>query len=886
MLNAPEEGWVSRVGRGTLVVTAALVLWLVSGASSVHALRLAAQPVPIGACFGEVATIVGTAGNDQLDGTPGSDVIAALGGDDKIRASAGRDRVCAGAGDDIVSAQAGGDRASGGSGDDQVLGGDGADRLVGGKGTDGCTGGKGVDTIRRCERRPKRTARRELKDAPPMALPDSASLTEDEPAATIAVLANDSDADSGPMLVVSAQGAAHGSTAVSGDGSVVTYSPKPDYCGPDSFAYSLNGGSTTRVSLEVACVEDPARATPDEVTLTEDDPAVSLNPLANDFDVDGGPIAIADVGPSAHGQVTTIDGGPNVTYLPEPDFCGLDSFVYTLLGGSKATVAISVTCVDDAPLAVGDAIDVPQNALPGVADVFSNDTDIDAGPLTILTTSGPAHGTVQTDSEGHSLTYTPDLHYCNDGEPQDTFTYTLNGGSSATVSVTVPCAVQSFSSDLSLSPEFDPAISDYAVRCNDEPLNIEMEVGPGHTARIDDGAESNGLVEAEIPLTAGEEFSVVVSDERGGQKYFVRCLPSDFPPWTYDRLGHPSHRFYVVAPTLGGPHRYVVIFDEQGVPLWWYRVPEVAYDAKVLPTGLVGWTQGQSLVELRDLDGSLVRTLNTVQGLTDIHELQELPSGNFLLMSYPVRKHVDLTAFGGGPDESVIDGLIEEIDPDGNVVWSWNSKDHIGLEETGRWYSIYGAAWKLSGSWDVVHMNAIEPVGEDAVMVSMRHDDAIYKIDKATGAIVWKLGGTETPQSLTVEGDPEGAYPLGGQHDVRLQSDGTITIYDNNTLQAAPPRAVRYEIDEAAGTANFIEQVADPEAPVSECCGSARRSEDGSWLMSWGGRSLVTEFDAEGDRTFRLTFGGTEFSYRAVPVADGLITVEQLRAGMDTMFPH
>ena len=56
--------------------------------------------------------------------------------------------------------------------------------------------------------------------------------------------------------------------------------------------------------------------------------------------------------------------------------------------------------------------------------------------------------------------------------------------------------------------------------------------------------------------------------------------------------------------------------------------------------------------------------------------------------------------------------------------------------------------------------------------------------------------------------------------------------------------------------------------------------------MSWGGRSLVTEFNAAKERTFRLTFAGTVFIYRAVPVPDGVLSASQLRAGMNAMFPR
>ena len=71
--------------------------------------------------------------------------------------------------------------------------------------------------------------------------------------------------------------------------------------------------------------------------------------------------------------------------------------------------------------------------------MLANDTDIDGGPKTIISVTQPAHGTVVITNGGDDLTYKPNDNYCNDGSPLDTFTYTLNGGSVGTVSVTVTC---------------------------------------------------------------------------------------------------------------------------------------------------------------------------------------------------------------------------------------------------------------------------------------------------------------------------------------------------------------------------------------------------------------------------------------------------------------
>ena len=83
----------------------------------------------------------------------------------------------------------------------------------------------------------------------------------------------------------------------------------------------------------------------------------------------------------------------------------------------------------------------------------------------------------------------------------------------------------------------------------------------------------------------------------------------------------------------------------------------------------------------------------------------------------------------------------------------------------------------------------------------------------------------------------------------------------------------------------MVEQVTDPEIPSSFCCGSTRRYGDGSWLMSWGGRPLITEFNSAGERTFRLKVSGG-FSYRAVAAPDGVLSAAALRTGMDSMHPR
>ena len=272
-------------------------------------------------------------------------------------------------------------------------------------------------------------------DDPPVAINDSATANEDSPGTAIDVLANDTDIDNGPKSVASKTNGAHGSVSITGGGTGVSYQPDPDYCGPDSFSYTLNGGSTATVSVSVTCADDFPLAASDSITVAEDGPATPVDVLANDTDIDGGPKTIVSKTNGAHGTVAITGGGTGLTYTPTANYCGPDSFTYTLNGGSVGTVSATVNCDNDSPVAANDSATLAEDASPTSIDVLANDTDVDEGSLTIAGKSNGAHGTVAITGGGSGLTYVPDANYCG----ADSFTYALDGGSTATVSVTITC---------------------------------------------------------------------------------------------------------------------------------------------------------------------------------------------------------------------------------------------------------------------------------------------------------------------------------------------------------------------------------------------------------------------------------------------------------------
>ncbi|MFC1759273.1 Ig-like domain-containing protein, partial [Planctomycetota bacterium] len=212
----------------------------------------------------------------------------------------------------------------------------------------------------------------------PIATNDSATTDEDN-AITVNVLANDSDADGDVISVLSATAGANGTTAVNADGTI-TYTPNADFHGTDSFDYTIddgNGGQATgSVNVTIASVNDAPVATGD-TAATDEDNAVIINVLGNDSDADGDVISVLSATAGANGTAT-VNADGTITYTPNADFHGTDSFAYTISDGNggRATGSVNVTIasVNDAPVATGDTAATDEdNAV--IINVLGNDSD-------------------------------------------------------------------------------------------------------------------------------------------------------------------------------------------------------------------------------------------------------------------------------------------------------------------------------------------------------------------------------------------------------------------------------------------------------------------------------------------------------------------------------
>jgi hypothetical protein len=455
-----------------------------------------------------------------------------------------------------------------------------------------------------------------------------------------------------------------------------------------------------------------------------------------------------------------------------------------------------------------------------------------------------------------------------------------------------------------LRPAFDPDVESYVVSC--EPAaatRVRVAAPTGTAVGIDGAAPRAGTFKVSVDLAPGQRFELEARTPSGVRRHHVRCLPPDFPAFEAELTGRPQAQWYVVTPAFelaGGPgSRYVAIFDRGGVPVWWRDAGVRPGDARLTPNGAITWARvfglGYGVSELgayeeRRLDGSLVRTIQTAGSPTDFHEIEPTGGGGHLLLTYRTREGVDLSPWRGPRDATVLDAEVQALNAAGNLAWSWNSRAHITISEARRWLpEIIAHPVQLADGrkvYDIPHVNSVAADG-DGIVVSMRHTDAIYRIDGATGRIAWKLGGTPTPERLQAIGSGDGApNAFGGQHDARLLADGTLTLFDNATNLSRPPRALRYRIDARRRTATRLESLTDPLAGASPCCGNARKLAGGNWVVAWGGVPLISELTPTGRPVLRLRFGGGIFSYRVAPVEPGRLDPVTLRAGMDAMHPR
>ena len=284
----------------------------------------------------------------------------------------------------------------------------------------------------------------EVRSRAPVVGDDSATVDEDNPV-TINLLDNDSDPDGDTITIASVDSPSNGTIVDNGDGTI-SYTPDPNWNGTESFAYTISDDkgrtATGTITVTVNGVADDPIVGDDFATVDEDNP-VTINLLDNDSDPDGDTITIASVDSPSSG--TVVDNGDGtITYIPDPNWNGTESFAYTISDSTgrtaTGTITVTVTSVEDYPIATADSAVTDEDTSVTI-NVLTNDNDPDGEAVIVSQIYSPANGNAVDNGDG-TITYTPDLNW--NGE--DSFGYVIEdesgdsammGESYATVTVTV-----------------------------------------------------------------------------------------------------------------------------------------------------------------------------------------------------------------------------------------------------------------------------------------------------------------------------------------------------------------------------------------------------------------------------------------------------------------
>jgi hypothetical protein len=308
-------------------------------------------------------------------------------------------------------------------------------------------------------------------------------------------------------------------------------------------------------------------------------------------------------------------------------------------------------------------------------------------------------------------------------------------------------------------------------------------------------------------------------------------------------------------PGSSGP----LIFDEAGNPVWFlplgksramnfktqnYRGVPVLTWYESTGTALYG---GSCVIYGHDY-----REIKRVHGghryAVDLHEFQ-LTSRNTALLAIANDVAVNGTR--------VVEGIVQEIDfESGKVLFEWHSLDHVPLDDS------YRTDVGQDGTIDYFHLNSIGVAPDGDLIVSARHTATVYKLDRRTGEIVWRLGGKHSDFA------PGPGASFWFQHDARAHADGTVTLFDNGAtgpgVADVEPgtRPLRLHLDTAAMTAELVQVFVPPTPRLAVAMGNLELLPDGGAFVGWGTAGGFTEFGPDGSVRLDGRFVDDSISYR------------------------
>jgi EmrB/QacA subfamily drug resistance transporter len=223
----------------------------------------------------------------------------------------------------------------------------------------------------------------------------------------------------------------------------------------------------------------------------------------------------------------------------------------------------------------------------------------------------------------------------------------------------------------------------------------------------------------------------------------------------------------------------------------------------------------------------------------------------------------NLSKYGGAYNGALIDSAVQEYNlKTGKLLRNWDALDHINPS-----YS-YATLPTNGFPWDTYHVNALQLTGNGTFLVSMRDTWAAYLVNIRTGAIEWTLGGKHS----SFQFGPGAAFQW--QHDVVLQSNGVVTMFDDHCCQltgggtyvpaTGPSRGLMLKLDQRAHTATLVAQYGNKRNLNADYMGDTQPLPNGNVFVGWGSEPYLSEYSRSGKLLLDGYFPGSDLSYRAM----------------------
>jgi Arylsulfotransferase (ASST) len=260
-----------------------------------------------------------------------------------------------------------------------------------------------------------------------------------------------------------------------------------------------------------------------------------------------------------------------------------------------------------------------------------------------------------------------------------------------------------------------------------------------------------------------------------------------------------------------------------------------------------------------------IATVNAGDGLSaDGHEFLITPWNTALILSYTTAT-ANLTSIGGPANQTVINGVVQEIDiATGQVLFQWNSEDHVPFSQ-----SEQPLPASAGTPWDWFHINAVKLDGDGDILIDARDTWTTYKVSLASGNIIWQLGGKDssfTLQAAHGESLDDAGEIFAWQHDPEPLGHDIYTFFDNEsagTPEYPVSRAVTVRLNVHNHTATLIDSVDQPEGLVAASQGNAQTTAQGNLVVGWGALPYFSEFSPSGRLLYNAEFPAGVNTYRA-----------------------